>query len=153
MRRLLFKSVMSMWFLAMFCGTASVPGPAAAAEDQEWKLNFGGYLREHMSMNLQDHPETSQNDQFTLQMLRSAVQVEGDASKGDIRVHAVGRIVGEIKTDYLKRLENIGAGYGLGSNRWCGGKRIFSRRWTPCTDSTTRGAPSWKGRTKITANL
>ena len=112
MRKLLFKSVMSMWFLAMFCGTASVPGPAAAAEDQEWKLNFGGYLREHMSMNLQDHPETSENDQFTLQMLRSAVQVEGDAAKGDIRVHAVGRVVGEIKTDYLKSLEKIGAGGG-----------------------------------------
>lgn len=76
------------------------------------KFTFGGYLREHLSFNLQDHPETRQNDKGSLSMARTTLQVEGDAAKGDLRLHAVYRGVREIQTDYLKRLEDLGAASG-----------------------------------------
>jgi hypothetical protein len=140
MKKLLLKSLMSMWILAAICGFGFVaapataadadaqqdtgapasepflptpaPAPAAAPTGDEFKISIGGYLREHVSINLQDHPETQKNDAFSFQMVRSTVQLEGNASKGEINVHAVGRIVGEIKTEYLKSLENLGANHG-----------------------------------------
>jgi len=79
---------------------------------QPFKFSLGGYLREHISVNLQNPLETKENDRWNLSMARTTLQLESDASKGDIRVHAVGRVVGEIRTDYLKRLENLGAANG-----------------------------------------
>ncbi len=87
-------------------------GGAPAGEAGGIKFSFGGYIREHISLNLQDVPETKQNDRWDLSMARSTLQVEGDVIKDDIRLHAIGRVVGEMKTDYLKRLENLGAAGG-----------------------------------------
>ncbi len=103
------------------------------------KINIGGYLREHVSINLQDPPETKQDDRWNLSMARTTLQVEGDASKGDFRFRGVGRVVGEIKTDYLKRLENLGAGSGdLMSNYNVSELREFYVEFHPVERTTFR---------------
>jgi len=73
------------------------------------KIRLGGYLREHISLNLQDTPETKQNDRWGLQMVRTTAQMDGDTNINDVRIHAVGRVNAEYKTDYLRDLESLGA--------------------------------------------
>lgn len=90
----------------------TVGGTDTGTAGQPFKFSIGGYLREHISINLQNPPETKENDRWNLSMARTSLQLEADGSKGDIKVHAVGRIVGEMNTDYLKRLENLGAANG-----------------------------------------
>lgn len=45
-------------------------------------------------------------------MARTTLQLEGDVAKGDTRLHAVARGVREIRTGYLRHLEEIGAASG-----------------------------------------
>lgn len=93
---------------------AEEPGTATVGP---FKIRLGGYLREHLSFNLQDPPETSKNDRFDISMARSTLQLESDISKGDdIKFHIVGRVAGEIKTDYLARLEALGGGHDYNSH-------------------------------------
>ncbi len=76
------------------------------------KIKLSGYLREYLSMNLQNPPETKADDRWNLSMARSTIWLDADVTAGDVRLHAVGRASGEIKTDYLKRLEALGAANG-----------------------------------------
>lgn len=73
------------------------------------KIRFGGYLREHISLNLQNSPETKRNDTLGLQMARTTAQMDADTNINDVRIHAVGRVNAEYKTDYLRDLESLGA--------------------------------------------
>lgn len=111
-----FRSAM---VLMLLLGMVLLPGFVVAAGSEgstsggdEIKFSMGGYLREHVSINLQDSPQTKADDKFTLQMARSTLQVEADASRGDMKVHAVGRVVGELETDFLRRLNQLGANDG-----------------------------------------
>ena len=88
-------------------GDAGNSGSATTAEVAGYKLNISGYLREHVSFNLQDPPETTQDDTFNLSMARTTLQAEASLEKGGIRFQGIGRVVGEIKTDYLKRLDAL----------------------------------------------
>lgn len=80
------------------------------------KIKLGGFLREHVSVNLQNTPETKRNDTFGLQMVRSTAQMDADTNINDVRIHAVGRVNAEYKTDYLRDLEKLGAAQGNGGN-------------------------------------
>lgn len=80
------------------------------------RIKLGGFIREHVSVNLQNTPETKRNDTLGLQMMRTTVQMDGDTNINDVRIHAVGRVNAEYKTDYLKDLEKLGAANGNGGN-------------------------------------
>ena len=71
-------------------------------------FKIGGYLRTWASFNLQDHPETVQNDKGDLSMLRGSLFLEADAkfSQG-IKVKAITRLDRELRTNYLKRLDEL----------------------------------------------
>jgi hypothetical protein len=80
------------------------------------KIRLGGWIREHASVMLQNTPETKRNDTFGLQMLRTTAQMDADTNINDVRIHAVGRVNAEYKTDYLKDLERLGAAQGNGGD-------------------------------------
>lgn len=75
----------------------------ALAED----FHFGGYVRTWASFNLQNPPETAQDDKYNLSMLRATALLDADATLGPVKLKAVGRLDGEYKTDYLKRLDQL----------------------------------------------
>ena len=98
-----------MLSIALFMG-ATFLATVAVAEEAEvagYKLNFSGYLREHVSVNLQNPPETKENDTWNISMARTTLQAESSLEKNGIRFQGVGRVVGEMKTDYLKRLDAL----------------------------------------------
>lgn len=83
--------------LALMAGTA-------CAEDAP-SFHLGGYLRAAASVNLQDAPETSQDDQGRLSMLRGTLLLDGEGQFGPVRLKGIGRAVREYQTSYLDRLE------------------------------------------------
>lgn len=77
----------------------------ALAED----FHLGGYVRSWASFNLQNPPETTQDDKYDLSMLRAALLLDADANLGPAKLKAIGRLDGEYKTNYLKRLDDAPA--------------------------------------------
>ncbi len=98
-----------MLCIALFIGATFLATVAVAEEASVagYKLNFNGYLREHVSVNLQNPPETKENDTWNLSMARTTLQGEASLEKNGIRFQGIGRVVGEMKTDYLKRLDAL----------------------------------------------
>lgn len=86
-------------------------GPVAQAADDAADGGSGfrlsGYVRTWASFNLQNPPETPENDRGDLSMLRSALSLNADAKTGPLNWKAVVRADREYKTKYLERLENL----------------------------------------------
>ena len=82
-------------------------GVAQAVEigNSEWS----GYLRQHSAWNLQDAPETEQDDKHDLNMLRTTLLIQGQGYFGDVNWTIIGRSTWEKQTDYLERLEDKSA--------------------------------------------
>lgn len=81
---------------------AAWSAPALAAD-----FSVGGYLRTWASFNLQNTPETAQDDKYDPSMFRGALLLDADASVGSVKLKAIGRLDGEYKTSYLKRLDEL----------------------------------------------
>lgn len=95
------KIAAAAMLLAMIAGAAS----AADNEGAEPAFKLGGHVRGAASFNLQDPPETTQNDRGDLSMLRGTVMLDADAKLGaGAKLKAIARFDSEMKTDYLKRL-------------------------------------------------
>ena len=101
--------VSTAWLAALiglgFGGTA-----AHAAEDEVAGgsgLHVSGYMRTWASFNLQDPPETPQDDRGDLSMLRGALSLNADLKTGPLDWKAVVRADREYRTKYLERLESI----------------------------------------------
>lgn len=86
--------------VALLAAGSSAP---ALAQD----VHFGGYVRTWASFNLQNPPETTENDRYDLSMLRATALLDADATFGSAKLKAVGRLDGEYKTKYLKRLDDL----------------------------------------------
>lgn len=89
---------------------AVITGTAIAADDEgsEPAFKLGGYLRGSASFNLQDPPETTQNDRGDLSMLRGSLLLDADARLGaGAKLKAIARFDKEVETDYMKRLNNL----------------------------------------------
>ncbi|MDB5919408.1 MAG: LysR family transcriptional regulator [Massilia sp.] len=101
--------------LAVAGSLLACSGLAMAVDNEENKgagesaFHLGGYVRTWASFNLQDPPETKENDRGDLSMLRAAVLLDADLKTGPLQWKAVGRVDREYKTSYLKRLEALGA--------------------------------------------
>lgn len=86
--------------VAIVAAAWSAPAPAA-------DFSVGGYARTWASFNLQNPVETAEDDRYDLSMLRAALLFDADASFGAVKLKAIGRVEGEYKTEYLKRLDAL----------------------------------------------
>lgn len=75
-------------------------------------FNVHGYAREHLSFNLEDPVETSEDDKYDLSMARTTLRLDVDGDVGPIRYSVIGRASREANTSYLKRLTALGAADG-----------------------------------------
>ena len=99
-KRLLFAS--SVALAGTYCPLASANG---------FEYNFSGYLREYMAWKLENSPDFGSGSSGKrvgsagdLIMARTVVRLDFDGSYGDIRLKAIGRLVDEANTRYLKDL-------------------------------------------------
>lgn len=79
--------------------------PGSAEESGRFKLS--GYFRTWASVNLQNVPETAENDKGDISMLRAALSLNADLKTGPVQWKAIARVDREYKTNYLRRLEKI----------------------------------------------
>lgn len=70
-------------------------------------VRLSGYLRQYVSMNLEDVPETSEDDEYDLSMIRSTFFLNAFAPVGQTNWTARFRASKDFQTDYEKRLEDI----------------------------------------------
>jgi len=70
-------------------------------------LEVSGYVRQHFSFNLEDQPETSEDDKFDVSMARTTLRLDFDGKLGAIGYHIVTRAEREIETSYLDRVEDL----------------------------------------------
>lgn len=85
------------------CGV--VQGQESSSEDNY--IHVGGYVRGWTAFNLQDIPETEDNDRGKMSMLRGSLLLDVDAGTGPVQWKAIGRLDREYKTDYLEDLEDL----------------------------------------------
>lgn len=107
-RNCLFSSGMLAALAGMTLGT----GPAMAGEyhlGANADLSVHGYLRQYMSWNLQDQPETATDDSGRLSMVRSQARVDTVLQGSCYKFVVGGRGVREVETDYQNDLEHLGA--------------------------------------------
>ncbi len=87
--------------LAVLATALALP---AQAEDG---IKVDGYLREGVSVNLQDPIETAAKDSGKISMARTTLRLNLEANTGPVTFAVKGRFSREVNTDYLKNLEAI----------------------------------------------
>lgn len=93
---------------AMLLATIAGSATAADTEGAEPAFKLSGYVRGAASFNLQNPPETAENDKHDLSMLRGSVLLDADAKLGaGIKLKAIARFDREVNTSYMKRLDNL----------------------------------------------
>jgi len=118
---------------ALSCAAAAwVPLPAMAGLNVElgdWTLNVGGYLRQHLSWNAEDQPETLADDRGDLSMSRTSLRLDASIARPGFSVTSSLRVAREQNTNYLKRLQD------------------------PAAFAPAGSAPGWNGATGAGAGL
>jgi len=89
----------------LLVGVASKNAYALTAFDE--RLTVNGYLKEELSMNLQDPPEVPGNDSFNMSMARTTLWVDANLNLGVVRFSSIIRAVEEYQTNYLRTLETM----------------------------------------------
>lgn len=79
----------------------------ASADDNGNSFHLGGYVRGWASFNMQDMPETKGNDRWKPSMIRGSLLLDMDAKTGPVKWKAVARADQEVKTGFLKDLEDL----------------------------------------------
>jgi hypothetical protein len=111
--------VMALSLAVAYGGAFAAGNEGAAADDSGNSFRLSGYVRSWASFNLQDVPETRQNDRGDLSMLRTSLSLNADAQTGPLQWKAIGRLDRELNNSYLRRLETLnrsGLSGGPGSN-------------------------------------
>lgn len=103
----------------LFPSTGNATEEDASAGSAKSKFDLHGYVREYVGVNLQDHPEPDKNGRpidgrGELSMARSTLKLEGSADFDVVKFVAIGRADYEIKTPYLKSLEDSAMAKGSG---------------------------------------
>ncbi|MFP5463627.1 MAG: hypothetical protein ACLGHR_02460, partial [Gammaproteobacteria bacterium] len=115
------RSALPAGVVALLGSAILAPGMAAAVE-----FEYSGYIREHLSVNLQDNdqfepkgspggnPVTFIGDEFGGQgefsMIRHSGKLEASADFGPFQISGVGRIARETRTSYERGLQNASKG-------------------------------------------
>lgn len=111
-RRMSNKTGCAAWFVAASAGLAVAGGFAGVAQAQseaatDSPLKLGGYVRTWASFNLNDSPETRQNDRYDLSMLRVSALLDASWKLGITDWKAIARFDREDKTNYVERLQRL----------------------------------------------
>lgn len=99
---------LGQWNMAVSAENAD----SSIEDDNGNSFHVGGYARGWVSLNMEDIPETQDDDKWKPSMIRGALLLDMDAKTGPVKWKAVGRADREVKTDYLKDLEALRAGNG-----------------------------------------
>ncbi len=101
-------------FLLCFGGIATTGSVIAAEEPacdtckggygEDWSFSVSGWARTYFGVNLEDHAETEENDQFDFNMARASLNLDFDINTGPISWKIVSRFDRELQTDYLDSL-------------------------------------------------
>jgi hypothetical protein len=112
-------------FLLCFGGTVATSSVMAAESPacdtcaggifEDWDVRLSGYARTYFGVNLEDHAETPENDQFDLNMARGTVLLDWGLDTGWAFFKMINRFDREIGTDYMDSLERITRGTGTGT--------------------------------------
>ncbi len=104
-------------FLLCLGGTVATSSVMAAEEPacdtcaggfgQDWSFQVSGWARTYFGVNLEDHAETPENDQFDFNMARASVMLDTDIYTGPISWKIVSRFDRELGTDYLDSIERM----------------------------------------------
>ena len=70
-------------------------------------VEFHGFIRQRVSLNMEDPIETKRDDQLDLSMMRSTFYLEGNARFDWVSFTAIARFDWEYMTKYLRRLEHM----------------------------------------------
>lgn len=82
-----------------------LPGGTQAAEIGNFSIN--GYVRQYLSFNLDDVPETSGDDKYELSMNRLTMLLQMRGDLGPAKITAIGRFSREQITNYLGDLQDL----------------------------------------------
>lgn len=105
MRRL--SAPVHLFMVAVLAAVLGSPGTAGAALFDESALSQGGYTRQYAGMNLQDVPETLDDDRYSLTMVRTQAMLRSDLEvAGWARFHSRLRLAREYETNYLANLQD-----------------------------------------------
>jgi len=80
---------------------------STAQADDNFSYNLSGYLRSTVAVNLQNQPETADDDTWSIPMFRNTLLLDLDVYTGPLTWKFVGRYDKEVKTGYLSRLEKL----------------------------------------------
>jgi hypothetical protein len=106
-RRTLIAAAISM-SLCQWASVAHSETTAPATTDEFGNtFHVGGYLRGWTSLNLQNMPETPGNDKWKASMVRGSALLDLDATTSSVKWKAIGRVDRELKTGFLKDLQNL----------------------------------------------
>lgn len=95
----------SLLMCAVFAGGA---GSASAEPWQVTDYGLHGYVRQYISLNLQDQPETvGYDDKYKLSMVRTQLRLDPRLTLGPIRFFGQVRAVKEVTTGYLQKLQDM----------------------------------------------
>lgn len=89
--------------------TPPTTADAATSASDNYSLHVGGFIRTWASFNLNNNPETPQNDKWKASMLRASAEITVDAKSGPIHWKLIARGDKEAKTGYLSDLQNLRA--------------------------------------------
>ncbi|MCK8514940.1 LysR family transcriptional regulator [Methylonatrum kenyense] len=104
MRRNTTSPLALMLAAPMAAAIGALPATAAAFE-----VEMEGYVRQGLSMNLQNPRETDTNDAYRLSMSRSTMRLDTRINFDDVSFTIIARGDREYRTPYLRRLERAGA--------------------------------------------
>lgn len=93
--------------VGMLTGTAMLVAALYGSSIHAEGLKIDGYVREGVSINMQDPIETGANDKHQISMARSTLRVNAEADTGPVVFSVKARVSREVQTDYLKELEKI----------------------------------------------
>jgi len=93
--------------ISLALGYAAAPAHAEDLADNGNSFHLGGYVRGWASFNMENQPETRKNDRWEASMIRGSLLLDMDAKTGPVKWKMVGRADQEVKTDYLKDLQDL----------------------------------------------
>jgi uncharacterized protein DUF1302 len=79
----------------------------AYARDISDRFEFYGFLQQGVSFNMDNPPETPEDDQYDMSMARSTFYLESFLDLDWTRLTIIGRCDLEYKTDYIERLDDM----------------------------------------------
>ncbi len=103
---LLLSAVLSL----SFTGVASAD--RISYEGEGWEVTLTGYLRQYLSLNLENPIENPGDDKFRFSLVRTAFQPALEGNVGPVSFRLQTRTTREVETAYLGDLEDLGANGG-----------------------------------------